>query len=185
MQVLGSAGFFRNWVKDEDGTTAIEFSLLAIPYLTLMLGIIELSLMYASGALLEGATQHAARLVRTGQIQQMASGGEAAFRQALCDYATALVRCDNIQLEVQDMDSFSDFSSLQADYDEDGNLSSRGFSVGGSSDRVMIRTAYRYTMYTPLVGTLLNGPDGSRLFVSTFVLQTEPYEFEGFGEGST
>ena len=38
---------------------------------------------------------------------------------------------------------------------------------------------YTYTMMTPFIGQLLAGPNNSRLFMSTIVLQTEPYEFEG------
>jgi hypothetical protein len=73
--------------------------------------------------------------------------------------------------------SFEDYTPPV--YDEDGNLVSGGFDAGSSGDRILIRTAYRYEMLTPLVGSLLTAGTGSRLFVSTVVMQTEPYEFEG------
>lgn len=172
--------FFFGWVRRKEGTTAIEFSLLFIPYLMLTLGIIELSIMYASASLLEGATSSAARLIRTGQIQQ-AEGidPEDMFRDAICNYATVLIHCDEVVIEVRKMDSFSDYSSMTPQFDEDGNLVSQGFNAGGAADRVLIRVAYRYRMMTPLVGPLLSGPDGSMLFMSTIVLETEPYEFQG------
>lgn len=169
---------FSGWLGRNEGTTAIEFSFLMIPYMFLTLAIIEISMMYAAAALLEGATGSAARLVRTGQLQQGADPEEI-FRQAVCNYATVLINCDEVIIEVRQMESFADYEDMDPQYDEDGNLIPGEFDAGGSSDRVLIRSAYRYSMLTPMIGDLLAGPGGTRLFVSTIVLQTEPYEFEG------
>ena len=177
-KMLKLLSFYRNYKRRKEGTTAIEFSMLALPYIMLSLAIIELSLMYASASLLEGATDSAARLVRTGQIQQSGNPDpESLFREALCDFAVVLVKCSDVVIEVMPMDSFSDY--VGPTYDSNGNMVSGGFNAGGSNDRIMIRVAYRYEMITPIVGPLLNGPDGSTLFMSTIVLQSEPYEFEG------
>lgn len=170
--------FITRWVRKKEGSTAIEFSLMAIPYVMLTVGIIEMSIMYASASLLEGATGSAARMIRTGQIQQATSEDpETMFRDAICSYATVLINCNDVQIEVSTMDSFSDFSGPS--YDADGNLNNQGFAAGGVSDRVLIRVAYRYSMMTPFIGPLLAGPDNSHMFISTIVLQTEPYEFGG------
>lgn len=170
--------FLNRWIRHKEGTTAIEFSLMAIPYIFLTLGIIELSIMYASASLLEGATSSAARLIRTGQIQQSGANPEDAFRTAMCDYATVLINCNDIVIESIPLTSFTDYNSMQPQYDEDGNMVSQGFNAGGSNDKILIRVAYRYTMMTPFIGTLLAGPTNSRLFMSTIVLQSEPYQFE-------
>ena len=168
------------FLKREDGTTSLEFSLVMIPYLILSLGIIELSLMYAAGSLLEGATGSAARLIRTGQVQQATSvDPQDMFRDRLCDYAQVLISCNDVEIEVVPMTSYTDFASLTPSFDGDGNMISQGFNAGGSNERILIRVAYRYEMLTPLVGPLLSGQDGGTTFVSTIVLQTEPYEFEG------
>lgn len=172
-------GFFKKYFCKKDGTTSLEFSFLFIPYLFLSLGIVELSIMYASASLLEGATGSAARMVRTGQLQQGNVDPETAFRQKLCDYADVLINCNEVQLEVVQMASFNDFDSYNPTFDGDGNLVSQGFDAGGSNDRILIRVTYNYEMLTPLVGTLLAGPSNKRRFVSTLVLQTEPYDFEG------
>ncbi len=172
--------FIHRWVRKKEGTTAVEFSLLFIPFVFLTLGIIELSIMYSAASLLEGATSSAARLIRTGQLQQNeAVDPEAQFRTALCDYATVLIKCDDVIIEVQTMASFSDYDAMQPQFDVDGNLVSAGFSAGGSSSRVLIRVFYRYNMMTPLIGPLLAGDDNAIFFMSTIVLQTEPYDFEG------
>ncbi len=169
--------FFSKLIRRKDGSTAIEFSLLMMPYMLISLGIIEISLMFFSASLLEGSTDSAARLVRTGQVQQTAGDPETMFREALCSYAVVLIDCNDMVIEVVTLNNYSDFTGPT--YDANGDMVSSGFDAGGSNDKVLIRVAYRYSMITPLVGTLLNGPSGSTLFVSTIVLQTEPYEFQG------
>lgn len=173
--------FLKKYIKNTDGTTAIEFSLLVVPYLLLTLSIIELSIMYASASLLEGATGSAARAIRTGEIQQSGADPEVAFRERLCNFAIILIDCNDVVIEVQQMASFGDFGSLAPTYDSDGNLVSSGVNPGGSNDRVLIRAAYRYPMMTPFIGQLMGGENNSRLFMSTIVLQSEPYDFEGAG----
>lgn len=169
--------FFKSWSKRKDGATAIEFSLLVMPYMLISLGIMEISLMFASASILEGATDSASRLIRTGNIQQSGADPETLFRDKMCEFAIILIECEDLQVEVSVLQDYGDYSG--ATFDGDGNLSSSGFDPGGSNDKVLIRVAYRYEMITPLVGPLLNGPGGSTLFISTIVLQTEPYEFQG------
>ena len=170
---------FKKWRDGDDGVTAVEFSLLLTPYLLLTLGIFEISLMFTSASLLEGATNSAARHIRTGQLQESALSPEDAFRSVLCSYEMVFVDCDKIVVEVQQLNSFGDFGASAPQFDADGNLVSSGVSPGGASDRVLVRTAYRYNMMTPFVGGLLSGGTGSKLFMSTIVLQSEPYDFQG------
>jgi len=169
---------FKKWRGDEDGVTAVEFSLLLAPYMMLTLGIMEIALMFTSASLLEGATNSAARLIRTGQLQEAPGAPDQLFRDALCEYATIFINCNDVVIEVQEMSSFSDFGSMAPVLDGDGNLVSQGVNTGGANDRVLIRTAFRYSMLTPIVGQLLGGSDRSVLFMSTIVMQTEPYDFE-------
>ncbi len=170
----------RKWCFERRASTAIEFSLLSIPYVFLTVGIIELSIMYAAASMLEGATGSAARLIRTGQVQQSTSiEPQDMFQNALCGYAQALINCENVQTEVITLNSFSDADNLNPRFDENGSFVSSGFNAGGVNDRVLIRTVYTFDMLTPLVGPLLTGGRGSRTFISSIVLQTEPYEFAG------
>ena len=170
--------FFGKWGKNREGATAIEFAFLAMPYLLLSLGIIEMSLMFASESLLEGATSRAARVVKTGQLQQSATENmENEFREKICTYAPVLIKCNDIIIEARVMDNFADYGAMQPSFDEDGMMTSNGFALGGSSQKVLIRVAYNYTAITPLVGQMLWGADSSRLFMSTIVLQSEPYDF--------
>ena len=165
-------------MRKQDGSAAIEFSLVVWPFVMLTLAIIELSLMFTAESLLEGATSQASRQIKTGQFQQASPGDvEAEFRAELCARMPVLIDCNDVQIEAQVMTSFGDYESMQAEYDEDGNFVPAGFEVGGSSAKVLLRTVYYYPAMTPILAPLFPFPGNTRLFVATIVLQVEPYDF--------
>ncbi len=169
----------KRYRKQEDGVVAIEFALLFFPFFLLIMGIIELSLFYASGVTLEGAATSASRLVRTGQAQN-AADPQATFEDALCAQVGALVQCDDITYEVVNLGSdFSTAQTTEPTYDADGNLQSSGFDAGAPETVIMIRAAYRHEFLLPLLGQLLGDDTGtnSSLHLSTVVVKTEPYQF--------
>jgi len=169
------------WRRQEDGATAVEFSLVAIPFVLMVVGTIEMALMFTAQSLLQESTFTAARLIRTGQIQQAdPAAQEDMFRDSVCNFAQILIPCTSIQYQVQQVPSFGDAESLPpAQFDEDGNLEDQGFDPGGVSDVVLIRVAYNYPIITPMMQPMLSNRAGlTRTMVSTIVLQTEPYEFE-------
>ena len=137
-----------------------------------------MALMFTSQSLLESATNEAARQVRIGAVQQ--GGGVDLFEDTLCENANIMMDCDDIQYQVESVDSFEEAQNLpDVSFDDDGNLEDQGFDAGGVSDVVLIRVAYRYSIRTPMMNTILsNNNDNNRVLLSTVVLQTEPYEFE-------
>lgn len=171
-----------SFVREERGVAAVEFSLVGLPFIFMIIGVIEMSMMFASQSLLEYGTSQGARMIRTGQVQQ--GGGEDVFRDAVCDAVSItpgreFIPCEDIQYQVITLDSFGDAADEPPpEFDQDGNLLDQSFDAGDVNDIVMIRVAYRYKILTPLMSSLLtNNNDNSRLMVSTAVLQTEPYEF--------
>ncbi|MEK7802523.1 MAG: TadE family protein [Pseudomonadota bacterium] len=165
------------WLKNEEAATAVEFSLIAFPFTYLLMGIIELSLMFAAMSTLDYATNSAARLIRTGQVQQSTGDPEQVFKDALCAYSSAMLDCTRFQYEVIKLDSFSDFSSYPPSFDDEGNLMSSGFDPGQVDDVVLIRTAYKYPLLTPLLASAFSDTsNNNKLMMSTTVLETEPYD---------
>ncbi|MFA7275818.1 MAG: TadE family protein [Pseudobdellovibrionaceae bacterium] len=167
----------KRWIKGEEASTAVEFALVAMPFTYLLIGIIEVSLMFAAMSTLDSATNDAARLIRTGQVQQTTGDPQQMFEDLLCAKAEIFLNCDSIQYEVVRLENFSDFDTVPASFDEDGNLLSAGFDAGSVDDVILIRTAYRYPLLTPLIGdALADASDNTKLMISTIVLETEPYD---------
>lgn len=168
------------YARDENGVVAVEFALVAMPLFIMIMGIVELSLFFAAGLVLEGASAEAGRLIRTGQIQQSATP-QNDFEDALCENARMMLDCDELRYEVIRIasDSFNDAEDNTPNFDDDGNLVPGPFNAGNSNDIIMIRTAYRHRFFTPFMGPLLTG-DPSRDWSShlaTVVIKSEPYIF--------
>lgn len=168
----------RQWLKREEGTTAVEFSLVAVPFVFLIVGTIEMALMFTAQSVLQESTFTAARLIRTGQIQQSDGGDpETMFRERVCSFSELMIPCGDIKFQVRTLPSFADAGDEPTPFDADGNFADEGFDPGGASDIVMIRVAYNYPIRTPLMQSILANYGGNkRSMLSTIVLQTEPYE---------
>ena len=174
--LMGIRTKVRFWSRQESGATAVEFALVGFPFIFLLIGIIELSVMFAAMSTLDSATNTAARLVRTGQAQ-MSADPETTFRESLCEQASVFLDCSRIVYEVITMNSFSDFASFPPSYDEEGNMESNGFDAGSVDDVVLIRVSYAYPLMTPLLGAAFaDGANNTKRMMTTVVLETEPYD---------
>lgn len=169
---------FRRWLRREEGVTAVEFSLVAMPLFTIIFGIIELSMFFASGTVLEGASAEAARRIRTGQVQQ-SGAPEDAFKDLLCQQSTAMLDCEKIQYEVIRMGdgTFSLADTMEPQFDAEGNLIPHPFDAGGDSDVIMVRAYYQWEFMTPFISSMLTAGSGQDwvAHMATVVIRTEPY----------
>lgn len=169
---------FKSWFRDRDGSTALEFALVAIPFSLLAVAIIEMGMMYTAYSVMQGATQDAVRAVRTGQVQAISDPDEAEafFRREICNHVTiALVDCNNIRFTVEVLESFAD-GDTNVEIDEEGEMTDDSFDTGESGDVVLISVLYYHPLITPLVGAFLSdSPNNTKLMTSVFAIQTEPY----------
>ncbi len=169
----------RVW-RDDQGATAVEFGLIALPLFALVMGIIETGLFFAAGLVLEGSSAEAGRIIRTGQAQT-AGNPEEVFADTLCDQASAMLDCGRLQYEVVRIatDRFGDAEGRPPSFDADGNFIPQGFNAGNSNDVIMIRTVYRYEFLTPFLGAMITG-DPERNWtthIATVVIKSEPFIF--------
>lgn len=165
----------RKWLRRNEGATAVEFSLVAFPFIMMTIGIAELALMFTTQSVLYESAFTASRMIRTGQLQ-LTGGTEETFRDAVCEFSAALIPCAQIQFTVQQVPSFSDAEDMPPEFDEDGNLLNQGFDPGAENDVVLVRLAYNYPVKTPLMQPLLANNGINRTMFSTVVLRTEPYQ---------
>lgn len=181
MRVLyNKKSLFRAFRKSDDGTTAIEFAMLSVPFTLLLVGLVETGLFFTAGVLLDGASQDAARLIRTGQAQN-SGDPQTMFEDRLCQKVGVFIDCNDLLYEAIPVadNSFDSVDGMTPSFDEDGNLESQGFATGGSNDVVVIRVAYRYNFLTPFIGHFMGEAadrDGA-LLMTTVVARNEPYNF--------
>lgn len=169
------AGFGR-FAKDETGSAAMEFALVALPFFTMMFAAIDFGLMRFATSTLENGVAEAARQIRTGQVA--ANGTTAAqFRTLVCNSVSQLLTCDaRLAIDVRVFNSFDDVN-FPAAVDANGNLTGAfQYQTGGAGDIVLVRVFYAWPMITPVFGEAMSNMNGgARLLQASAAFRNEPF----------
>ncbi len=168
----------RRFARRDDGAAAIEFGMVAAPFLALMFAIMETALVFFAGQTLETAVADSARLIMTGQAQSQ-SFDAAQFKNSVCSKVGGLFDCSG-GLYV-DVKTYSSFGSVDnsTPVDANGNLKTGGFgySPGGPGDIVVVKLMYQWPVYASLLGFNLGNLAGNkRLLMATASFRNEPYQ---------
>jgi len=162
----------RGLVRKQDGSAAVEFGMVAAPFLLLVFAIMETAIVFFAGQTLETAVADSARLIMTGQAQTKGFN-QAAFKNAVCAKIYGLFNCAS-GLTV-DVKTYTNFSSvdLTPPLDANGNFqTNQTYNPGGPGDIVVVRLFYQWPIYVSL---LQNMSGGKRLLVATSAFRNEPY----------
>lgn len=174
----------KQFFTNDRGVTAVEFSFFAIPFAFLMVGMVEVGMLSTAGTILQGATDDAARLIRTGQAQQ-SGDAQGMFESMLCDKVDIMMDCDDLVYEAIKIDEGQGFGGIAGNmmlvepvFNPDGDLVPGGFDPGAENSLVIVRVSYRYPLFSPFVGPILaDRGDNTKLLMSTAIIQNEPYDF--------
>lgn len=168
----------RRFSGNESGVTAIEFGLLALPFFAVIGAILETSVIFISGQVLESALQDSSRLVRTGQTQ---TGFDLLrFRADLCSRTYGLFGdCSGIFVEVRPAGLFGSAApTAPVDVDCTSGCTwtrAQHFDDGGPNAVMMGQVYFRWQTIVGLDLGLNNLADGRRLLGSVTVFQNEPF----------
>jgi len=167
----------RRFARRQDGIAAVEFGIVAAPFLALMFAIMETAIVFFASQTLETAVADSARLIMTGQAQQ-SSFTQAQFKSAVCAKILGLFDCANgIKIDVKTYSNFSAVSSAKP-FDANGNLLNNfGYTPGAPGDIVVVRLMYQWPIYVSLLGfNLADMSGGKRLIIATAAFRNEPYQ---------
>ena len=169
----------KSWLIKDDAVAAIEFALVGLPFIIMLVGMVEVCLFFSTAVSLEGATQDAARLIRTGQVQATGNPLQT-FQNQMCQQVSGLVDCAGLQYQVLPIagNSFANAAAMTPQFDAQGNLLNQGFDPGTSSQDILVRVVYQYVFLTPFMGRIMTGGAATQaMLMSTIVIQNEPYKF--------
>jgi Flp pilus assembly protein TadG len=168
----------RRLIRHEEGAAAVEFALVAAPFLALVFAILETAIIFFAGQALETAGSDSARLIMTGQAQ-MQGFDQAKFKQEVCARIYGLFNCDgSFHVDVKKYASFASINTGKP-IDANGNLdtSNFGYQPGNPGDIVVVRLMYQWPVYVSLLGLNLSDmAGGKRLMLSTIAFRNEPYQ---------
>jgi Flp pilus assembly protein TadG len=165
-------------VGSESGATAVEFGLVAAPFLALLVGLLQTALVFLAGRELDQAVMQASRTILTGQAQN-ANMTQAQFNSWVCQNVSALFNCSNLMVNVQTYSSFSSAptSAPTLTFNAQGQVTnSWTYSPGGPGDIVVVQVMYQWPVVLgPLGFNLSTLSNGNRLLMSTAAFKNEPY----------
>jgi Flp pilus assembly protein TadG len=173
---LASAHVARRFIRQQDGTSAVEFGLVAAPFLALVFAIMETAIIFFAGQTLETAVADSARLIMTGQAQTQGLT-KATFKNAVCAKIYGLFNCaTGMYVDVKTFTTFGGVT-MTPPKDANGNfVDNTGYDAGGPCSIVVVRLFYQWPVYVSLLGfDLQNLSGGNRLLVATAAFRNEPF----------
>ena len=166
----------RRFAKQQQGSAAVEFGLVAAPFLALVFAIMETAIVFFAGQALETAVADSARLIMTGQAQSQGFS-QSQFKNAVCAKIYGLFDCQNgVHVDVKTFTSFANVS-MNSPVDGQGTFNNNfSYQPGGPGDIVVVRLFYQWPVYVSLLGfNMSNMNGGKRLLAATAAFRNEPY----------
>jgi Flp pilus assembly protein TadG len=165
------------FARRDDGSAAVEFALVIMPFLALMFAIIQTALVFFAQQTLESVAANAARQILTGQAQAQ-NYNQSQFQTFVCqNFVVALFDC-NSRMYI-DVRTYTTFGSIgnSLPVDNNGNLVNNFvYQPGNQGDIVVVRLMYEWPLFVNLLGdSVANMSNNTRLLVATAAFRNEPY----------
>jgi Flp pilus assembly protein TadG len=168
-------------LRDERGGVAVEFAMVALPFIFMLLAIFELGLYFVVATTLENATGNAARMIRTGEMQLAGTANAANFKTQVCNSLAWLgsTCSNNLTVDVRLLTQFTNPNPPNPVQNGSFNNTSMTFVPGAPDDIVLVRTFFKWPLLTNslrggLQATGENG--GTAVITSTVIFRNEPYQ---------
>lgn len=173
-------GIFRRFARNRKGSTAIEFTALAIPFSFLVFAILESSISFASQQIMANAGDAVARQLRTGQLRA-ADVTETSLKSLICGKLSVIVAdgCPGLEVDLREFATFDAASKVRIKFTSDNDIDTTDFDVdpGQSLSINMLRVFYRWPVMTDLMrSSMSNLKDGNTLLFSTIAWRNEPFD---------
>jgi Flp pilus assembly protein TadG len=165
------------FVRHQSGGAAVDFALVLLPFLVVLMTVIESAVVLLAGQVLQTSATNAARLILTGQAQN-ANYTAAQFKSTVCANLTVMFNCaNNLYVDVESFSTFSTISLTNAT-NANGTLNTGGFgySPGNPGDIVVVRLIYQWPIIAAgLVAGLVNSANSTNTLIATVAFRNEPY----------
>ena len=166
----------RLFARDRRGATAVEFAMVAAPFMALVFGIFELGMMFLVSTTMESSAQEEARTLRTGQFQA-AGGAAASYKSAICGSLGWLTTDCNANLYV-DVRTFPTFAAVSAPWPVTNGAidpAKLTFQTTSACQIVLARAFYNWTLLAPDLSGVAHLSGNKVLLSAAASFRTEPY----------
>jgi len=175
---FGAPRIVRRFNGNEDGATAVEFAILAFPFFLLLFAIIECSLLFFAGQLLESTVDDVGRKVRTGQLDDTLTADQ--FKLEICNATALLFDCGKLNVDLKVAATFDELDEPPEPEDGEVDHSSYSFQAPCPEQIAMITVSYEWPVFTNYVAAQVSKLDSRNALLNAMaVFRTEPYPSHG------
>jgi Flp pilus assembly protein TadG len=163
-----------------DGATAVEFALIAPPFLALIVAIFQMTSFLFAQQALQTAAVAAGRLILTGQVQNAGLTQSQFKTNDVCPLLAAMFTCSNVYVNVQ---TYTDFCSAGT---SDPTLTFNGsgavtntwsYNLGNPGQVVVMQLVYQWPIISgPLGSVLPNLGNGHAEMMGVTAFRVEPFQ---------
>jgi Flp pilus assembly protein TadG len=174
------------FVRDRSGATAIEFTILAIPFSLLVFAILESCISFAGQQVMSNVADDIARQLRTGQIKASdPTFTHDSLRNKICEKLEIMVAdgCIGLNVDLRSFDTFEEAAALRIEFlgssKDDRTLAPSNFTFkpGPSLSKNVLRVFYEWPVITDFMrASMSNLKGGKTLHFATVTWQNEPFD---------
>lgn len=170
--------------RNDRGTAAIEFALVAVPFFMFALGVLGIGLYYFTAYSLDRGVEEASRKIRTGEAQKdNVTVGQ--FKSMVCSAAGSYIDCSKLSVIVQSATDWSGISPAACVDGSNNRTSSTGSTgeliskyTGQSKTVVLVTLCYQWDLAQMFsfmkLGAGTNGT-GPAIVQAATTFRSEPY----------
>jgi Flp pilus assembly protein TadG len=165
--------------RNRDGSSAVEFAMVAFPFFFMMFAIIEIGMVFVTDSILENAAIETGRLIRTGQAAG-ANMTAAQFKTQFCNRMSIFSgQCTaRATVDVREIPQFR--NQTPPDPMASGTAfdpSQLTYRIGQPGSLMLVRIWYKQPLFTPFLAQSLSKlHDGNTIMTATTTFRNEPYE---------
>ncbi|WP_245615518.1 TadE/TadG family type IV pilus assembly protein [Afifella pfennigii] len=178
--------------RDESGATALEMAVVGPAFIMMMMGAVEMGMLYAAESVLEHSTYVATRLGRTGFVEDESTRDET-VKDMLRQKASVLLDPAKLNISSKAYQNFDDIGDPEPFVDANGNGvrddgenytdingngqwdADKGVAGYGASREIVVYTVtYPWTFFTPVIGSIF-AENGTITLSARAIVQNEPF----------
>ena len=159
------------FVRDKTGAAALEFAMVAAPFLAILVCIIEVGVDFLLFSQVDYATHKAAQEIRSGSVQMDELTAEKFKTDILCPRLNILP-CSPVKLNVNVMRSGGTWNFWQNHQIHHWNAK---WCPGGAGDIIVVQVAYPVPLASMIWAGSSGTASGTRYYLSTASYRNDPF----------
>lgn len=159
------------FVRDKSGAAALEFALVALPFLAMVICIIEVGVDFFFFSQIDYAAHKAAQEIRSGSVQMQKLTADQFKTNVLCPKLSGFT-CSSVRVNVVVIKQHNEWWAWSATTINPANAK---WCPGGAADLVLVQIAYPVPLATMIWAGTKSTANGVRYYLSAAALRNDPF----------